>query len=395
MDKADIAEEIGHRLETFQQHLREHQIDGALIVQKVDLYYLSGTDQDAHLWIPASEQPLLMVRKSLDRVRSHSPLEQIVPLNSLSQLTEYITKYSRTEPNRVGLELDVIPVKMYRAYEKLLPEKEMVDISSLIRQTRMVKSPHEISSIRRAAKMADDMYAHMPEFLRKSETEIELAIKVEAFYRTRGHPGLIRFRTFNLEINYGHIITGAGGTSPSASPGPTGGLGLGPHYSQGPGLNTINHHEPILADYASSIDGYISDHARIFSVGELDQKFYDAHNVMLEVQDCVAREGKSGVRASDLYALALRIVDKAGLADGFMGHPQPVRFVGHGVGLEMDEWPVIGRGSDTVLEQSMVIALEPKYIFPGEGVVGIENTFVVTDRGMEKLNNFPDDIHIC
>jgi Xaa-Pro aminopeptidase len=109
----------------------------------------------------------------------------------------------------------------------------------------------------------------------------------------------------------------------------------------------------------------------------------------------VARDGRSGVRAKDLYEVALGIVEEAGLSDGFMGYPQPVAFVGHGTGLEMDEWPIIGRGADTILESGMVLSLEPKYVFPGEGVVGIENTFVIREQGMEKLNTFPDEIVVC
>jgi Xaa-Pro aminopeptidase len=150
-----------------------------------------------------------------------------------------------------------------------------------------------------------------------------------------------------------------------------------------------------VIDYASVVNGYISDSARVFSVGKLHNRFMRAHQVMLQVQDSVAQEGRSGVRAKDLYEVALGIVKEAGLPDGFMGYPQPVTFVGHGTGLEMDEWPVIGRGVDTVLETGMVLSLEPKYVFPGEGVVGIENTFLVTEHSMEKINTFPDEIVIC
>jgi Xaa-Pro aminopeptidase len=116
---------------------------------------------------------------------------------------------------------------------------------------------------------------------------------------------------------------------------------------------------------------------------------------MLKVQESIAAEGRPGVKAKDLYAIALDIVKEAGFRDGFMGHPQPVPFVGHGIGLEMDEWPVIGEHSKHILKKGMVLALEPKYIFPQEGAVGIENSFVVGHHGMEKLNRFPDEIVIC
>jgi Xaa-Pro aminopeptidase len=153
-------------------------------------------------------------------------------------------------------------------------------------------------------------------------------------------------------------------------------------------------HTPILVDYTANVEGYLSDQTRIFSIDALPEKLQNAHKVMVEVQDAMAREGRPGVMAKDLYAVALKIVEKADFMEGFMGHPQPVPFVGHGVGLELDEWPVIGKGSEHILEQGMVIALEPKMVFPGQGVVGIENTFAVTETGMEKLNRFPDDIVI-
>ncbi|MGD8229507.1 MAG: Xaa-Pro peptidase family protein [Desulfobacteraceae bacterium] len=395
MDRIPTENEIRTRIGRFQQLLSEHGVDGALMVQKMDVYYFAGTDQDAHLWISASAEPLLMVRKSFERASQDSPLKLILPLNSLSQVSQYIKENGNGEPKSLGLEMDILPVKMYQAYESLFPHAELVDISSLIRQTRMIKSDYEISQIRAAARITDRMYEQVPRFIEESETEIDLAVKVEGFYRTRGHTGMTRFRTFDLGINYGHIISGVSASEPSASPGPTGGSGLGPFYSQGAGFNLLGRNAPIVIDYASVVNGYISDSARVFSVGKLHNRFMRAHQVMLQVQDSVAQEGRSGVRAKDLYEVALGIVKEAGLPDGFMGYPQPVTFVGHGTGLEMDEWPVIGRGVDTVLETGMVLSLEPKYVFPGEGVVGIENTFLVTEHSMEKINTFPDEIVIC
>jgi len=131
---------------------------------------------------------------------------------------------------------------------------------------------------------------------------------------------------------------------------------------------------------------------RIFSKGDLPEKFHRAHRIMLEVQEARAREGKPGAVAKDLCDVAMKIAEDGGWAQTFMGYPEPVPFVGHGLGLELDEWPIIGKDSDHILEKGMVLALEPKVIFPGEGVVGIENTFLVTEQGLEKLNRFPDQI---
>jgi len=201
-------------------------------------------------------------------------------------------------------------------------------------------------------------------------------------------------RGFNMETLYGHLIAGPAGARPSASPGPTAGTGPGPFLSQGAGMQELVPRMPILVDYTANVEGYISDQTRIFAIEALPQELRRAHAVMVEVQDAVARACRPGVPAKDLYTLALGIVEKAGLMEGFMGHPHPVPFVGHGVGLELDEWPVLGKDSEHHIQQGMVLALEPKIIFPGQGVVGIENTFVVTEQGMERLNRFPDDIVI-
>jgi len=387
--------EIHHRIQRFQNRLSAHGVDGALIVEKTDLYYLSGTKQDGHLFVPQNDVPLLMVRKDFERAVSESSLREVVPLTGYSALPRLITRGNRAIPRRMGLEMDILPASLYFLYQKLFPETELVDISQLIREVRMVKSEYEIARIRAAAEMADGMYEKVPEFLETARTEMELSIMVEAYYRKRGHTGIVPTRGFNLDTIYGHIMAGENAAMPSASPGPTGGRGLGPFYSQGAGMGEIEPHNPILIDYCANLNGYIADSTRIFSIGKLKAQLMDAHGVMLEVQETLLRLGVPGTKAEDLYRIALEIVEKAGLSKGFMGHPKGVPFVGHGIGLELDEWPVIGKGGKTRLEEGMVIALEPKMVFPGEGVVGIENTVVVTKSGLKRLTRYPDAVKVC
>ncbi len=395
MQQTFMKHEVEERLKRFRERLSADGVDGAILVQKTDLYYLSGTDQDAHLWVPANDTPLLMVRKSLQRAKEDSPVEDIIPLSGLSRVPELIRKQTKKLPKRLGLELDILPSRFYLSYRKIFPDAEIVDISPLIRGVRMVKSDYEVSCITKAAGMADRMYEKVPGFLAESKTETDLALRVEAFYRSKGHPGVVPTRAFNNYPIYGHIMSGKNAAVPSNSGGLTGGRGLGPHFSQSAGMQQIGRHEPVFVDYAANVEGYIADQTRIFSLGKLPEKFHRAHNVMLEVQEILTGKGRPGVRAGDLYNVALKIAKKAGLEEGFMGYPDPVPFVGHGVGLEIDEWPIISRNSDTILEEDMVMALEPKFIFPGQGAVGIENIWVVTQQGMKKLNRFPDGIFEC
>jgi len=395
MSNERMRTEISNRIRRFQDKLEQREVDGALIVQKADVYYFSRTDQDAHLWIPVVGEPLLMVRKSMVRAQEDAVTEQIAPLGRFSDLPERIGGSKSPRPARIGIEMDVVPVNRYLIYRRLFPEAELVDVSTAVRETRMIKSPYELSCIAEAAAMADAMYEQVPQFLTESTREIDLTARIEAWYRTQGHPGVIPTRGFNHEPIYGQITSGKGAAMPSATAGPLGGKGLGPFFSHGPSTDVIAPHTPVLIDDAASVGGYIADQTRVFSLGRLPAALERAHETARRIQEALSRKGRSGTPAEDLYALALEIAASEGLLDRFMGYPDPVPFVGHGVGLELDELPVIGRGSRTVLDEGMVIALEPKFVFPGLGAVGIENTFVVAGEGMRKLNRFPDDIRVC
>jgi len=395
MTSSQVDAEITHRIEGLQRLLAEKGIDGALVTERIDLFYFTGTDQDAHLWVPARGTPLLMVRKSVARAVEDAAIKRIVPLNGFSHLPQLIRAHQGDLPKHMGLELDVLPMRFYRMYEKHFPDVELLDVWPLIRKVRMTKSPYELDCLKKGAQLADQMYEKVPEFLKEAKTENDLAARVEYFYRSHGHPGLVPARGYNQVPLYGHILAGAHGALPSNSSGATGGRGMGPFLSQGAGMGKLRRNEPIMLDYTGNVTGYNADQTRIFVIGELDAEFRNAHEVMREIQDTVAREGRPGVVAADLYELALGMAREAGLDKTFMGYPDPVSFVGHGVGLELNEWPVIGRGLKTVLEEGVTIAIEPKVVFPGRGVVGIENTFVVTPEGMERLNRFPDDIVVC
>jgi Xaa-Pro aminopeptidase len=163
---------------------------------------------------------------------------------------------------------------------------------------------------------------------------------------------------------------------------------------QGAGLRRIGVREPISIDYVGIVDGYMVDQARTFFLGEAPEEFVKIHSLALKIQDAIAETGKPGVRAEALYDLAIDMAMPVGPSARFMGYPVAVPFVGHGVGLELDELPVLGRKSGYVLETGMVIAIEPKFIIPGKGLAGIENTFVVAENGMEKLTKFGDEIHV-
>ncbi len=389
------ADEIHRRIELLQSALQDQQLDGALIVQNTDLYYFAGTIQQSHLYIPDQGKPILMARKSLDRTRAESPIETIVPLGSPKQIPGLLTDHGLATPRRLGMELDVLPVNLFRLYEMVFEGPDMVDISPAVRSLRAIKSSYEIGIISKAAKRSDELAGHMREILKEGMTELELAGLVEAHARKLGHQGIIRMRMFGGELFYGHLMCGASAAVPSYLASPTGGAAPNPAVAQGAGFAPITRNTPILLDYAFAFNGYISDHTRIFSLGDLPDDLVAAHSAMLTVQSRIASEAKPGVPSGRLYEIGVEMASEAGYGNHFMGaESNRIKFIGHGVGLELDEYPFLAKGQEMPLVENMVIALEPKLIFPGIGVVGIENTHVVTPDGLEQLGRYSNEITI-
>jgi len=385
--------EIDQRIEKLQRRLLQEGVDGALILQNTDLFYFSGTIQQSHLYIPAQGPPLLMVRKSLQRAKAESPLSTILSLNSPKQLMTLIQENGIAPPGVMGMELDVLPTNIYFSYKRLFPGVDIRDISIPIRMVRAVKSAYELNLIRQAAALSDQVAETLPKLLREGLTEIELAGMVEAQARRLGHQGTVRMRLWGAEMFYGHLMSGPAAAVPSFLASPTGGASVSAAVAQGPSFRKIRRHEAILFDYVFAWKGYISDHTRIYAIGRPPQQLVDAHAHMLDLQEQIKAMATPGTSAGDLYSAAIEIAVRKGVDAHFMGAgADRIRFIGHGVGLELDEFPFLAHGQTTRLEEGMVIALEPKLVFPGKGVVGIENTHVVTPSGLEQLTHAEQQI---
>ncbi len=388
-------DEIENRIAWLQRILAQQGLDGALILQRVDLFYFTGTIQQGSLYVPAAGEPLLMVNKILARAQAESSIDRIVPLGSPKTIPDQLQQAGFTTPRRIGFELDVLPTNLYFSYRDSFKGAEIVDISTDIRLLRAVKSAYEIELIREAAAYSDRVAACVPELLQAGMTEIELAGRIEAEARRMGHQGIVRMRRWGSELFYGHLLSGPSGAVPSYLASPTGGGGVSPAVAQSAGFRVIKPHEPVLVDYVFAYRGYISDHARIFAIGGLPDDLMQAHAAMLELQARIKSMALPGTASGAVYDFALDYAKTQGLGDHFMGvGRERIRFVGHGVGLELDEFPFLNAGQTLQLQAGMVVALEPKLIFPGKGVVGIENTHVVTQDGLQQLSTYPDEITV-
>lgn len=387
--------EIEQRIALLQDAMQKRSVDGVLILQKTDLFYFAATSQQGYLYVPVEGKPLLLIFKDFDRAKIESPIQDIVSLVSVKKIPQVFAEFNYVLPRILGMELDVLPANLYFLYGKIFEQSKIVDISTEIRLIRAVKSEFEIEKLRRAANLSDKVAAKVSELLRPGKTEVEVAGELEGYARSLGHQGIVRMRIWGGELFYGHLMSGAAAAVPSYLASPTGGEGVSDFVGQGAGFKKIAKNEPILVDYVFALDGYISDHARIFSIGVLSSDLLDAHQAMLEVQNGTMKQAKPGAVTGDLYEMMVSMAAERGYGDYFMGvGERRIRFTGHGVGLELDEYPFIAKGQKLELQAGMIIALEPKIIFPGKGVVGIENTHLVTEAGLEPLTKISDEITI-
>jgi Xaa-Pro dipeptidase len=388
--------ELDQRRFALQALMSAEGLDAVIIVQNADLFYFTGTIQSGCLYVPSEGESVYMVRRDAGRARLESSLAEIVPFSSMRELPGILAEFSLSEPKRIGMEFDVLPVSFFERYRKVFPDARFQDATPLIRRVRMKKSPYELEIMRAAARQVDAIYRHAGETIREGMTDLDLAAELEYVARREGHLGHIRMRVFNGEMIFGHTFSGADGAIPAYTDTPLGGAGLHPSFGQGCGRKTIRPGEPIVVDFAGSCDGYLVDQTRVFALQSLPENLLAGHDDMLAVQECMKQKAKPGVAWGEVYGACHALAVARGHADHFMGYRgSQVSFIGHGVGIEIDEYPFLARGfSDMCLEAGMVFAFEPKLVFPELGAVGIENTFHISESGLEQLTFSSESIVI-
>ena len=378
--------EIDSRIKKLQSSM--DGIDGALLFQAVDMCYFSGTAQDGLVYIPRDGEPIIMMKRSLVRAKEESPLE-VRPLKNMRNLKEDLgIKTGAT----IGLEMDVLPCSFYFRVNKALEDASFVDVAERIKHIRSVKSEFEIKLAKEAAQMLVEGFSTVPDHIKEGMTEVELMCRMESEMRLMGHQGSLRFRRFNSIVPIGHIMSGSSAAIPSFLASPTGGRGTSVVFPHGPGYRKIKRNEPVFVDTVGICNGYIADATRIFSLGKIEPELVEAYEASCQIEEAIAREMKPGRTARELFELSESEGARLGYGD-FLGGPVGSKcgFVGHGVGLELDEYPVLAP-LDHEIQEGMTIAVEPKIIYPGKGVLGVEDTFLTTSSGALRLTEMPLEI---
>jgi Xaa-Pro dipeptidase len=387
-------EEFRSRLEALQLHLTKKGITWGILTGNADLYYYTGSMQPSYLLIPALGEAILVARKAIDRIELEASHLSVATFGSGKEFLAILDKLGMPHAESVGLTFDVISHASALRLQKSLSQVRLEDISSLVRSLRMVKSPAELKIQREAAHILSQGPVLALKHFQPGMSELELSLILENFFRRNGHCMILRCRREGVEMaGYGICSSGVNSLVGTKFEGICSGMGISAASPHGAALTPVGEHVPVILDYAFNLEGYHVDQTRMFCWGEPSAEFKEAYDAMVRIEETIAREIEPGLAWGFVYEHAARLAAEAGYAESFMGAGQEkVRFVGHGVGVELDELPYLAEGMDAPLQAGMVIALEPKVALPGVGIVGIEDTYLIGHSGVEQLTDCPKDI---
>ena len=373
---------------------------GLLVFSRLNIFYLAGTYAAGVLWLPLEGAPVLLSRRGVERARLESHLERIGAFRSFRDLPGLFADAGSPLTAVAAAEMTGISWALGRTLAEHLDAARLVPGDRALSLARSVKSPWELERMRAAgAAHHRCLTREVPPRIGPGMTEREIAHTIWQVLFSAGHQGFLRMENFGEEIFLGHVSAGESANLPSVYNGPVGLLGEHPAIPHmGSAGKRWARGEPLVCDVGFILEGYHTDKTQVYWPGpreEIPERARAAHAFCVEVQSWIAERLAPGGVPSRLAEHCFAWAERAGFAQGFMAlGGNKVRFIGHAIGLAIDEQPVIAKGFDAPLEEGMVFALEPKVGIPGLGMVGVENVFEVTPAGGHCLTGEGFDI-IC
>ena len=370
-----------------QQAMRQEEADGCLLTMNMNLYYVSGQVFNGYFYLPAEGRPYWFVKRL-----TVPETNQVHVIRKPEQMPELFRDLNLAMPRKLLLEEDELSYNECIRLQHVFRAEATGNASALIRHIRMIKTPWEIEQMRISARRHEAVYREIPACYRPGMRDVELKIEIEKRMRMHGSLGYFRAFGSNMDIFMGSLLAGENAGEPSPFDFALGGKGIHASGPLGANGTLLREGTTVMADMSGNYTAYQTDMTRVFSIGKLPDRAYRVHRVALEIQARMERTAKPGVSCAELYRDALAMAGQEGLKDCFMGTHLQAKFVGHGVGLEINELPVLTTRSKDILQPGMTFAFEPKFVLAGIGAVGIENTFLVTDSGVEKMTLLDENI---
>ena len=360
-------------------------IDVGIVLAPADLIYFTGYDLASQLIINGRGEAVHLVQINLQRASAESLGGEVRASLGARTLIDTVDEMCPPQ-GTVGLPLDVLPQRQFAGIAERLTGRRLVDLSPLVLSLRRRKSPAELAVLRQAATISAAGFARAREIMRAGLAEFELQLQMEAVEHALGADGAMRSRGWRASLPWGMVCSGLGTAEVSGhwltqtGPGPS----AARPYSAG--RRRLQAGDQVVIDRGVVFHGYHCDEARTMVVGPATARQRDCWLALRRILAAAIAAVGPGVRASAVYQAALEAARLEGVEDVFMTRALGgLDYVGHGVGLEIDELPLIGPRSDEALQAGTVLALEPKIIVPGWGGMTLEETVVVTEAGREVI----------
>lgn len=377
-------EEQALRLAKVRGIMNEKKIDALLISDNANKYYLTGRVFSGYIYLPLKGEPIYFVKRPVTMKGNG-----VVSIRKPEQIAESI---GMLPPATIGLELATASYSKVERLRRIFPQSELEDASMVMSAARAVKTAEELEKIRISGIKQDHVYRKIPTLYTEGMTDVELQVEIERESRLEGCLGQFRINGDDMELYMGNILVGDNADVPTPYDFAMGGEGMDPSLPVGCNGTIIRPGNSVMVDVNGNYTGYMTDMTRTYYVEEIGDLARKAHECSIAICQRLSELGRPGVEAKSLYEEAEKMAREAGLHEYFMGHRQKAGFVGHGVGIEINELPVIAPRSRDILQENNVIALEPKFVIPKTGAVGIENTYVVTPDGLKPLTNTPEGL---
>lgn len=393
MTKDLSREEIELRLENFRTKMdqKHPDWDTAVIINKINQYYLTGTMQDGLLIVRRGGHAAYFVRRSYERALDESPFDRIFSINSYKDAANIFG----SECGKTYIETEIVTVAILERLGKYFHFSGIGSLDKTIQSVRAIKTTYELALMEESGRKHNELLRDvLPSILREGMSEVELVAELIEIMLKNGHHGVTRFQMFQTDMSIGQIGFGVSSLYPSSFDGPGGNRGISAAVpSVGSRNSILKKGDLVFADIGYGVKGYHSDKTQVYMFGaKPSEEIVNAHRACIEVEKRTAELLRPGARPSDIYRTVMGEL-KPDFLRNFMGFgARQSKFLGHGIGLNVDELPVIAEGFNDPIEENMVFALEPKKGINGVGLVGVEDTYIVSKDGTYCITGGGTDI---
>lgn len=350
------------RLNRAQAATAASELDALLITPGPDLRYLTGYDalpleRLTCLVVPGHGEPTLIApRLEVPAAEASLDAQSHVAIRGWEETDDpFALASSLISGSGVVGVADTMPAAKVFGFREAMPNVRQVLAGGVMRELRIIKAPEEIRALRLAAEAIDRVHARVPDLLRPGRSERDVGQDIAELILEEGHS----------TVDF--VIVGSGPN------------GASPHHELSDRVIEVG--DPVVVDIGGTMpSGYCSDSTRTYCVGRPPKEFLDAYQPLQVAQQAAVDAVRPGVTAESVDAAARRLLTDVGYGEHF------IHRTGHGIGVETHEHPYIVTGNTEVLQSGMAFSVEPGVYFPDQYGARIEDIVVVTDTGVESLN---------